>query len=463
MKIVRFLGSIYFALFLIGATALFVAAGTILESKTASHRYAALFTYSNPLFIALLVGFFVNILLSALSRYPYQKKHIPFLITHLGMLILLTGTFVKGFSGLQGNLRLLEGGTSDTVLLPETYALQIYTPEKQEQLLLTKELTLKGNSAFQIDLVGYAPHSAMRYETWVKQGHVFIDGLKPIPLQTEGTDLKAASRVRLQPDPAPVWTIYAMKTDKPDEVLAKVQSNGILPALLFAETGDATQLSAVAEKGKTHSEIFTKERPQKLAVYDQGYGGYRAYFQFEEITLETPIFCRCLPQPIHSKFEDLRPQLTVRVRSEGGTEFITLPYEPHGEGLKWPILKGSALIRFQPQQQMLPYKIRLRQARQITYPHTAQPFSYESDVVFTSKTTGERLDKTLSMNHVHETREGYRFYLANMTPLEEGAVKEAHIVVNHDPAKYTFTYPGAVLMTIGILLLFWWNPYKTKI
>lgn len=457
MKFFRFLGSLYFALFLIGSTALFVAVGTILEAKTASHRYAAIFTYANPLFMALLGGYFVNILLSALSRYPYKKKHIPFLLTHLGMLLLLTGTFVKAKWGLQGNLRLLEGGTARTVLLPETYALQVYTPTSHEQLNLKKDLTLLGQAKeIKIDLVGYAPHSLVEYETWVKQGYVFIDGLKPFALYPESDDMPPASRVKLKEE---VWNLYAFATKDPDALQARVLKEGKLPALLFAETDRATFVTAFPEKETPHTEIYTKERPQKLAVYDQGYGGYRAFFHFANFTFETPLSCRCKPQPPHAKIEELRPQLTLRVQSEKGIEFITLPFENGGTGLKWPILQGSALVRFQPQEHQLPQSLRLRQARQIAYPQSNQPFSYEADLIFTSA-KGDKESKTLSMNHVHETWEGTRFYLANMTPLDPGAVKEVQIVVNHDPAKYWLTYPGALLMSLGIFLLFWWNPYK---
>lgn len=463
MKLFRFFGGLYFTLFLIGSTAVFVAAGTFLESKTGSHLYASRFTYSNPVFLILLGGYFVNILFSALSRYPYKKKHLPFLLTHLGMLLLLTGTFIKAFYGLQGNMRVLEGGTTDTVLLPETHALQIYTPSKQEQLILSKKLTLQGNSSLQIDLVGFAPNSEAIYETWIKDGSLFIDGLKPLPLKVESKELIPVKQVRMRSDPQSLWNLYAYKTENPTLLRNRIKQEAALPALVFCETSEGTEVAAINSDKTEITQIYARDRPKKLVVYDQGYGGYRAFFQFDDLTLETPLLCRCLPKSTHEKIEELRPQLTVRVRSEKKAEFITLPFERQGDGLKWPVLEGTALLRFQPKQQKIPYQIKLKQARQITYPHSAQPFSYEADVEITSKAGGEKVTKTLSMNHVYETSEGYRFYLANMTPLEEGSVKEIHLVVNRDPAKYSFTYPGAILMSIGIFLLFWWNPYKTKL
>ncbi|WP_039376566.1 hypothetical protein, partial [Parachlamydia acanthamoebae] len=62
---------------------------------------------------------------------------------------------------------------------------------------------------------------------------------------------------------------------------------------------------------------------------------------------------------------------------------------------------------------------------------------------------------------VYETWDGYRFYLANMTPATENSAKRVQIVVNYDPAKYILTYPGAIILSMGILLLFW-SPYRKK-
>ncbi len=58
------------------------------------------------------------------------------------------------------------------------------------------------------------------------------------------------------------------------------------------------------------------------------------------------------------------------------------------------------------------------------------------------------------MNEVHETSDGYRFYLSGMGPLDRYGVKNVQLVVNRDPAKYLLTYPGAILVSLGILLLY---------
>ena len=121
----KFLGSFKFAILLIFLSAVFVMAGTFLESIYGSHRIAEDWIYHNSLFYILLAGYFVNILLSALSRYPFKKRHIPFLITHLGLLMMISGVFIKSIFGVQGHMQLIEGSASDDLIYPNKPALFI--------------------------------------------------------------------------------------------------------------------------------------------------------------------------------------------------------------------------------------------------------------------------------------------------------------------------------------------------
>lgn len=130
----HFLGGLHFALFLIATVISFVIAGTFLEEYFGSHLSAARFVYSNPVFITLLWLFFINILFAAMRRIPFQKKHIPFLLAHLGLLMILGGTLVKSHFGVQGSVVLREGTTSSFLFLDNTYALSMI--KENERFLL---------------------------------------------------------------------------------------------------------------------------------------------------------------------------------------------------------------------------------------------------------------------------------------------------------------------------------------
>lgn len=879
MKLIRslyhFLGGIYFALILIATVALFVIAGTFIESMTQSHRYAALFTYDNPLFAALLWGFFINILFAATRRWPFQRKHIPFLITHWGLLMILAGVLAKHYYGLQGSMSMLEGTASHEIMETNTYAVAV---DKKNGPSLKYPLEKKIGGSFDPEITGpeeditlrlaeFYPHSTEHLATWVKGAHATIGGLRAMPLydvMNDEEELPISGRTRFHHSEAQVWDLYALRTSEIEKTIAKLFSQharlivknrssqtvvgnflletilqepiklndgtpihadlslqfsaieGVLqPSLdvsidvkhhmniplsgdqtlfnvnltsphlgnlpwsvdilrppLFAIIEDEFEdvhLIAFDPHGKIWTKLFRKGNLDSLVAYEDGFEGYsaraelpfkaygtgrqdreealayqltaqfrqaladgaelspplkllqqacdqaqldfpetataflthwnaghawlysqstplppqlqlvfskinwkeapshtqqacewvsrlfdqidpelnqgdelltilkknhwpllaaleaevrnsdettkkhseltlltlqlfaasealpavnstpqnemspetkarllsaylRAYeihltgilptpseenmdelihryqaakqlgtavdkilenltsssrkqqsdfiaalpddasttkeiasavdifaghLQNKEITdltspkqlakaievysppqeakqyppsqqdltapqviLETAVIPMHKAIPPGKKLEDNFPKITLLVSKGQRAQKISLGYERAGSGLKWPVLNGEYLLRFQPQFKELPYRVRLRQARQINYANSFQPYSFESDLIITDRRTNTSVEKTISMNKVHETWDGYRFYLSSITPPNETAIKHVQIVVNYDPAKYWLTYPGAIILSCGILMLFIMRPYR---
>lgn len=791
-RLYHFLGGVVFALMLIACTAVFVIAGTLIESSTQSHQYAAQFTYSSPLFGILLWCFFINILFAATRRWPFQVRHIPFLITHLGLLMILSGVLIKHYFGLQGNMGLIEGSGSQEVFENGTYALQLESKDNpvRERFPLKRSFGsfnhYIGNSldGLQVFLEDFTPHSTDQFSTWIKGDHAYIFGLDPLPVHRVVNNDEAfpvSGRVRFQPEGA-VWNLFALRAldlensvrkvylqgarlrfiDRstglllkeiplqeadhspfdisgqgmasvaflfsPDFVNSKLQVNilnesasywmtihllGSLPLInqnemtsylgsipiavdivreptlaIIEDDKNDCHLVVVDAYGKMWWKQFKNEMPDTLLSYDDGFKGYgiraqlppslfyadrkhleealagrikrqlhralneniplspplqlfkgacekagvdfvdhcvefliqwdashswlyaeelplphkladvmeeinwievpeqeihgchwsSTFFSFLEpdlrqgmdvmeilrkqrwpllaslehlkqsegpctseaseslltavtqqlfaaavakpgdhplplkqspqhtarlfsaylraygihlktiltppaseeeldtllrehypekvetspIVLETTLRANHVAAPASKKLEDNIPKITLVARTGDKAQRFSLSYDRYGTGLKWPILDGHYLVRFQPVFTEIPYRVRLRNARQINYPHSSQAFSYESDLIFTDRRTGQNLEKTISMNKVHETWDGYRFYLASIAPGEETAVKRIQLVVNYDPAKYFLTYPGAIILSMGILLLFWMRPYRQK-
>lgn len=179
----HFLGSVAFAIVLISFAAVMVAAGTYLESTTESHQAAAEMVYSSLFFKLLLIGFFINILISALRRWPFRKKHIPFLITHLGLLMMISGTFIKTIYGLQGNVFLVEGGSSSQVQLPDSMALSITQRENRKTATLPIEKDLFGTYKLKKNdfckLLRFCPHSEEKLLSWIVDGKAHFYGHPP--------------------------------------------------------------------------------------------------------------------------------------------------------------------------------------------------------------------------------------------------------------------------------------------
>ena len=435
---IKALGSIYFAIVLIVCTLLFVIAGTLLESWAKSHLFAAGFTYHNPFFQLLLWLYFINILFSALSRYPFQKTHIPFLLTHLGLLMLLAGVFVKTHFGVQGACALTEGGGSSEILLPNTYALHIEN-RMQRKLLELKQGRLgqldSGNEDLTLTLLEWTPHAEERLEGFIKGGWGHILGLPPFEMKLAGSEPSLET---------PEYQIYGYQTDeRPDEIPFPGK-----PSLFFIQDSQKKEhLIAFNDRGERFSQPLNQG---SYFIYNKGYGGYAHFAElpthFPPLELIAPLTRSWRLKPLPKKREEATPCIRLLADDGKSSEIFTLSFDRYGQQFKWPILGGKYLVGFQSDRTKIPSHIRLRAARALNYPGTEQAYSYEADVLIDEE------EATLSMNHVFE-KNGYRFYLANMIASPTGA-RQVQIVVNYDPAKYWLTYPGAIILALGILLLY---------
>jgi hypothetical protein len=75
--------------------------------------------YQTPWFAAILCALGANVASVMVSRFPWNKHHIGFLTAHVGILALLAGSLVSIYRGLDSNMALYEGETSDRVMLQE--------------------------------------------------------------------------------------------------------------------------------------------------------------------------------------------------------------------------------------------------------------------------------------------------------------------------------------------------------
>ncbi len=428
----RILGGVRLALILIATTALFVIAGTILESITQSHRYAALFTYQHPLFIALLAGFFINIFFAALLRWPFERRHTAFLITHLGLLMVLGGVIVKQIWGVQGNMLLKEGTVSNELLLSDTSVIRVDTPTGK--YLFDTQRTEIDNLT--LTLVDKYPHSSEHWEGWFKQNHLCIRGLKPLAL---------GERTQLTDAAGNLWTFLAASEEVPFDA----------PGVLFVKcNNDDEQLFAQLPDGSKFSQTYANDQYESVFEVNNGFGGYWVQAAITpEFILEAPLSRIHQVEEPTNKPEDHLPLIRLEAKSGKQSQIVPITYDRMAKGLKWPILEGKALLRYQPAWQELPYEVRLRQARKVNYPNSDQPYSYEADIVVKDTRSSRLVETTLCMNQVHETWDGYRFYLSNISQAPNSA-RQIQLAINHDPAKYWLTYPGGLLVSLGIVMLF---------
>ncbi len=113
----RLLGSLRMAVMLLIAIAVVLAWGTIYEARfgTASVQR---FIYRAWWFQALLAFLALNLAVAALERFPWKRRHLPFVLAHIGIILILVGGIIGGRFGIDGQLIIPEGQSERTLLLP---------------------------------------------------------------------------------------------------------------------------------------------------------------------------------------------------------------------------------------------------------------------------------------------------------------------------------------------------------
>lgn len=725
-RINYFLGSAVFAVILIFLAAVMVAFGTYLESTTESHQVAAEMIYKSAFFKLLLIGFFINILVSALRRWPFQVKHAPFLITHLGLLMLIAGTFIKTIYGTQGNVVVVEGSNTNQIQLPEEMVISVVERDEKKTLTLPIKKNFRGQYELPpnqfCELLEFCPHSEEKIFSWIHDGKAYFYGHPPFlayewksgqPMPTSNplaliTDAKQEAihsiiakgiKVEVQDTATgktlgslPLeaflgqkvdfegWSLYASlnecilemhyeNSDKKGCILLELtgphallnQHKAIsflgrapitidlvskIPLSLIQDSNDNTTVLIADEFGRIYMQNFMPGQLHSYIAYNEGFDGYAVQAEFlglkdsrknleekirkniaqeiqghlseflplrlfndaceaslcefseslvdfldewnkkggwlypetiplsvkiakifrafdwsqlvsedlksslwlsyffkdfdkalfkgdnflallrtrnwplsssiellkddeERLTLfsqqlfslgqelpwipfsqepemiariftaflriygihfshiplpnipintpiasfESPLLRKNTPLPSLLKLENNLPLVYLNIQNK---EKLPLTFDRFKSAIKWPTKDGKYLLKFHSRIDELPYSIRLHKAKQLNYPESDQAFSYESELTFKDRRTNREIRKTISMNEVHETWDGYRFYLSGLSKGVSGA-HMVQLVVNRDPAKYWLTYPGGVLIALGIVLLFWWR------
>ncbi len=116
VRIFKFFASLKLAIFILISLMVIMATGTIIESKHGMDA-SRLLVYETVWFHAILFLLGVNVLAAALDRLPWKKKHTGFVITHLGILIILTGSFITHNGMIDGQIAIAEGESEHRLTL----------------------------------------------------------------------------------------------------------------------------------------------------------------------------------------------------------------------------------------------------------------------------------------------------------------------------------------------------------
>lgn len=111
LRVYEALASLNLAVFLIASLSLLLAWATWVDSVYGP-KGAQFAIYGTWWFAAVLALLGVNVLCAALVRFPWQRYQTGFVITHLGILVLLAGCVLSRLDGIDAQMPILEDGSS---------------------------------------------------------------------------------------------------------------------------------------------------------------------------------------------------------------------------------------------------------------------------------------------------------------------------------------------------------------
>ncbi|MET0551956.1 MAG: hypothetical protein ABW221_02890, partial [Vicinamibacteria bacterium] len=111
---VRALASVQLAVVTMAALGVACIAATFYEASHGTPATQRVF-YRSTWFAVLLALLAVSMALSALERFPWSRHQVGFVLAHAGVLLLLLGSVVSLYAGLDARLTLAEGETSNRI------------------------------------------------------------------------------------------------------------------------------------------------------------------------------------------------------------------------------------------------------------------------------------------------------------------------------------------------------------
>jgi hypothetical protein len=137
-QVITLLGSLKLALVLLATIAVAIAAATFTEARFDS-AVAKAWIYKAPWFLAWLGLLCVNLFAVTLTRWPWQRKHVGFVITHYGIILLLAGAVVGMTCGFEGNVTLRTDGSPQRKIVTDRSCLQVESPADSYLYLMPLE------------------------------------------------------------------------------------------------------------------------------------------------------------------------------------------------------------------------------------------------------------------------------------------------------------------------------------
>lgn len=436
-KILKFLASLKLAVFVLLAFGLITAVGTFYESLY-NAEYAKQVVYYSPLMMGIQILLAINLTAVMVDRWPWKTKHLPFLLAHIGILIVQLGALITYFYGVDGLMVFPLEGSNRYVQVSE------------------KELSL------------YSSLDGNKFETLMSKGVDFYKTSPPL-------DYNKGSYSEIK-----VLDYYIFAEAKNKIISSANKSDG--PAVRFFIEGERAKESGWLLVNKIFKESEKKMGPATVKLMlkapKKSYKGENEilFYPYED-KLKYSLFNS------QGKKEGFIKVGDVLVTGWMDLKLRLLSYKPHASktvvfdkidsphalsteavkvkflgkdywlGLDQPVKVFESdrvyVLNYGKKRVDIGFNMKLKTFKVGRYQGSMQAASYESVVEADGK------EHLISMNEPLK-KNGLTFYQSSFQEDEMGRPTHSVLSVNKDPGRFT-KYLGCLLISIGSILLFWFR------
>jgi hypothetical protein len=415
--------------------------------------------YQTWWFAALLGLLGLNVFSVMVSRYPWTKHHIGFLTAHVGILAVLAGSVVSLYRGLDSNMALYEGETSDRVMLLEK-ALVISVPgspahasfpvvfEKRPPRPGHEQRFAVPGTPLTLVAEGYHPHVAVA-ETFAPaaEGPPAAQFTVQAPMASQDGWLVAGDPERSHVHLAMVsLAIHAATSEAEAERLLAAREE---PNHFSLVVGPGNLARWAATDGSSGHRTGVVEPGQRVETGWPALG-----LTIDRVLPAAAVLRAVTPQPPPAKEEKRRG--AVRVRLEGPQGRTEPEWLLWGEERRMALGAEPAIVSWRAPEVSLPFRVTLLQFNNESYPGSRMASTYESTVRVEDPERGT-FETLISMNHPLHHR-GYIFFQSSFV---EGRPMMSIFSVARAPGL-PLVYLGTTLIGVGIVWMFYVKPYLAR-
>jgi hypothetical protein len=414
--------------------------------------------YQTPWFAFILGVLAVNVFSVMVSRYPWTKHHIGFLTAHVGILLVLAGSIVSLYRGLDSNMALLEGETTDRVALLEK-AVQVSVPGLRVSGTFPvafekrapgpgreKRFKVGGDVVLVAD--DYHPHVSVTesFEP-AAAGPPALHFQLQAPMATQEQWLVADDPQRSHLDFGMVsFGFHTAATDaQAKEQLARSEGASHLS---FVAAPDGRLLFAAADaSGAVKTGVVEPGQPVPT--------GWPAMGVTADRFLPRARLVRAV-EPATPPAKEERRQPAVRLHLEGPNGRSEPEWVPWGESVRVAYGDQPASLTYRAPEMQLPFRVTLLTFNNEPYPGSRMASTFESTVRVEDPERGE-FETLISMNHPLHHR-GYIFFQSSFV---EGRPMMSIFSVAKAPGL-PLVYLGTTLIGVGIIWMFYVKPWLAR-